>query len=139
MIADARLARTLPGHARFPYDLFRGVSRPWLCLPCAAGGGCSNGVNRGAVASDHGRGDSIAPVRSSAGDAWLRSRVVAGCSNRALGFGGTHAGADVATEAMYGAMVASCSRTALEAALYAVRPSSRAALIVDISAPRPSE
>lgn len=46
VIADARLALAIrgAGRARFPYDLFREVSRPWLCLLCTTGAGCHGGA-----------------------------------------------------------------------------------------------
>jgi hypothetical protein len=43
VIADARLGLKLQRRARFPSHLFHDVSRPWLCLLCTLGGGCTSG------------------------------------------------------------------------------------------------
>jgi hypothetical protein len=130
VIADARLALNIRGRARFPYDLFRGVSRPWLCLLCTTGGGCRNGAHgtpwppmlaRNSPTDSGGFGSRPNFSPEPWPDAPIEPRAWTPSSD------------DAATEAMYGVLLEPGS-AALEAARDAVRPFARAALIVDISA-----
>jgi hypothetical protein len=130
VIADGRMALNIRGHARFPYDLFRGVSRPWLCVLCPAGGGCScQGVPDGPWPP---RLDRDAPIDTS-GFSPRTDFVPEPWPNEPIdptAWTDDSAVEDVATAAMVDALLEGTVPRAREV----VRPLARTALIVDVTA-----
>ena len=127
VIADARLALNIRGRARFPYDLFRSVSRPWLCLLCTPGTGCN--CAGGAPWPPRG---SDGPIDSGGFGPRPKFSPEPPPDAPIEPVPWTPTAGDAATEAMLGLLRAD-GPSAWEGARDAVRPLARAALIVDVS------